>query len=71
MIELDHLSQMALSNWKTLNGLLSMLTEEQLARMIDFEKNTKKRLDILVRMQQRENALVAARKLDELRKDFA
>ena len=71
MIELDHLSQMALSNWKTLNGLLSMLTEDQLARMIDFEKNTKKRLDILVRMQQRENALVAARKLDELRKDFA
>ena len=71
MIKLDHLSQMALSNWKTLNGLLSMLTEEQLARMIDFEKNTKKRLDILVRMQQRENALVAARKLDELRKDFA
>jgi hypothetical protein len=67
---MDMISQMALKSWRTLNAIVGSLTEEQLNKMLDHEKLNSKRLDIMLRIQQRLNAIEAARKIAQLKEEF-
>ena len=49
----DAITQMAMQSWKKLNNLLAVLTEDQLAALIEAEKAGKRRLDILKRVFKR------------------
>lgn len=51
--KLDIISDMALKDWRSLNNVLSALTEAQLEKMLLVECAEKKRLDIAVRIHQR------------------
>lgn len=51
--KLDIISEMALKDWRSLNNVLSALTETQLEKMLLVECAEKKRLDIAVRIHQR------------------
>jgi len=62
---------MALTSWAKLNTVISILTEEQLNEMLAHEQLTGQRLDIMVRIQQRLNALEGEKRITELKERFA
>jgi hypothetical protein len=68
---MDMICNMALTSWAKLNTVISILTEEQLYEMLAHEQLTGHRLDIMVRIQQRLNALEGERKINELKERFA
>ena len=68
---MDMICVMALGSWAKLNTVISILTEDQLNEMMEHEKTDKQRIDILVRLQQRLNALEGERKINELKERFA
>jgi hypothetical protein len=67
---MDMICNMALTSWAKLNAVITILTEEQLVEMLEHEQMTGQRLDIMVRIQQRLNAMESARKIDELKARF-
>lgn len=69
-MELDLVCQLAAKNWRTLNSLITTLTESQLNALLNHEKATRKRMDMMVRIQQRLNNVIGSRKLEELEKEF-
>ena len=68
---MDMICNMALTSWAKLNAVISILTEEQLYEMLAHEQVDGQRLDIMVRIQQRLNALEGERKINELKDRFA
>lgn len=58
---MDFICIQALNDWRTLNSLISGLTEEQLEKMIEHEVVNGKRPTFIVRMHQRFTALRAQR----------
>lgn len=62
---------MALTSWAKLNAVISILTEEQLYEMLVHEQLTSHRLDIMVRIQQRLNAIEGEKRITELKERFA
>jgi len=67
----DMICTMALTSWAKLNTVISILTEEQLNEMLAHEQLTGQRLDIMVRIQQRLNALEGEKRITELKERFA
>ena len=68
---MDMICNMALTSWAKLNTVISILTEEQLNEMLAHEQLTGQRLDIMVRIQQRLNALEGEKRITELKERFA
>ena len=68
---MDMICTMALTSWAKLNTVISILTEEQLYEMLAHEQLTGQRLDIMVRIQQRLNALEGEKRIAELKERFA
>ena len=68
---MDMICTMALTSWAKLNTVISILTEEQLNEMLAHEQLTGQRLDIMVRIQQRLNALEGEKRITELKERFA
>ena len=68
---MDMICNMALTSWAKLNTVISILTEEQLNEMLKHEQLDGQRLDIMVRIQQRLNAMEGERKINELKERFA
>jgi hypothetical protein len=67
---MDMICTMAMGSWAKLNAVIGAFTEEQLVEMLEHEKVSGQRLDIMVRIQQRLNALSGARKIEELKGMF-
>jgi hypothetical protein len=67
---MDMICNMALTSWAKLNTVISILTEEQLVEMLEHEQLTGQRLDIMIRIQQRLNAMESTRKIEELKARF-
>lgn len=67
---MDMICNMALTSWAKLNTIISMLTEEQLKAMLAHEQTDRQRLDIMVRIQQRLNALEGEKRIAELKARF-
>jgi len=67
---MDMICTMAMGSWAKLNAVIGVFTEEQLGQMLAHEQLTGQRLDIMVRLQQRLNALEGARKIEELKGKF-
>jgi hypothetical protein len=61
---------MAMGSWAKLNTVISILTEEQLYEMLAHEQENSQRLDIMVRIQQRLNALEGEKRITELKERF-
>jgi hypothetical protein len=68
---MDMICNMALTSWAKLNAVISILTEEQLNEMLAHEQLTGQRLDIMVRIQQRLNAIEGEKRITELKERFA
>lgn len=68
---MDMICTMALTSWAKLNTVISILTEEQLNEMLAHEQLSGQRLDIMVRIQQRLNALEGEKRITELKERFA
>ncbi len=68
---MDMICNMALTSWAKRNTVSSILTEEQLNEMLAHEQLTGQRLDIMVRIQQRLNALEGEKRITELKERFA
>lgn len=68
---MDMICNMALTSWAKLNTVISILTVEQLHEMLEHEQMTGQRLDIMVRIQQRLNALEGEKRIAELKERFA
>ena len=68
---MDMICTMALTSWAKLNTVISILTENQLHEMLVHEQLTGQRLDIMVRIQQRLNALEGEKRITELKERFA
>lgn len=66
----DAVSQLAMQSWKKMNSLLAHLTEDQLSRIIEAEKNGKRRMDILKRCFQRRQVLINRRETDAFMKEI-
>ena len=67
----DAITQMAMQSWKKLNNLLAVLTEDQLAALIEAEKAGKRRLDILKRVFQRLQVLKNKRETEAFLTEIA
>ena len=67
---MDMVCKMALTSWAKLNAIINVFTEAQLVEMLEYEKANSKRVDMMVRIQQRLNAMTGARKIEELKKEF-
>ncbi len=67
---MDMICNMALTSWAKLNAVIGILTEEQLYEMLAHEQLTRQRLDIMVRIQQRLNALEGEKRIAELKARF-
>lgn len=67
---MDMICNMALTSWAKLNTVISILTEEQLNEMLAHEQLTGQRLDIMVRIQQRLNAMEGEKRITELKERF-
>ena len=50
---MDVVTQMAMKDWRSLNRVLSILTEEQLTAALEYEKTGPRRQAMLVRVHQR------------------
>ena len=68
---MDMICTMALTSWAKLNTVISMLTEKQLQDMLKHEQLDGQRLDIMVRIQQRLNAMEGEKRINELKTRFA
>ena len=68
---MDMICNMALTSWAKLNTVISILTEEQLHEMLVHEQLDGQRLDIMVRIQQRLNAIEGEKRITELKERFA
>ena len=68
---MDMICNMALTSWAKLNAVISILTEEQLNEMLAHEQLDGQRLDIMVRIQQRLNAIEGEKRITELKERFA
>jgi hypothetical protein len=53
-------------SWRALNNALSMMTEEQVLGLLDFEKVNERRASVLQRLHQRYNTLRVSRERIEL-----
>lgn len=67
---MDMICTMALTSWAKLNTVISILTEEQLREMLAHEQANGQRLDIMVRIQQRLNAIEGEKRISELKARF-
>lgn len=67
---MDMICNMALTSWAKLNAVIGVFTEEQLTMMLDHEKATKQRLDIMVRIQQRLNAMEGEKRITNLKEQY-
>lgn len=54
---MDFICTSALNDWRSLNGMITSLTEEQIEEMIDYECNNRKRSTVVVRLHQRLTSL--------------
>ena len=53
-------------SWRALNNQLSMMSEEEVLSLLDFEKLNEKRASVLQRLHQRYNVLRVSRERIEL-----
>jgi len=53
-------------SWRALNNALSMMSEEQVLGLLDFEKVNERRASVLQRLHQRYNVLRVSRERIEL-----
>jgi len=53
-------------SWRALNNALSMMSEEQVLGLLEFEKVNEKRASVLQRLHQRYNTLRVSRERIEL-----
>jgi hypothetical protein len=53
-------------SWRALNNQLSMMSEEEVLSLLDFEKLNEKRSSVLQRLHQRYNVLRVSRERIEL-----
>ena len=65
---MDMICTMALTSWAKLNTVISILTEKQLHEMLKHEQLDGQRLDIMVRIQQRLNAMEGEKRITELKR---
>lgn len=63
---MDMICQMALKDWRSLNSFVSVLSEEQAKKMLDYEVLHGRRTTVIVRLHQRYTALRAAREREDL-----
>ena len=63
---MDAIATAALTSWRTLQGVIAVLTEDQVAAMLDHEMDNKRRTMIVVRLHQRYCALRDARERGEI-----
>jgi DNA polymerase III delta prime subunit len=66
---MNEILKASLSNWHTLNSMLSTFREDQVLELLELEKQGKKREDVLVRLHQRYNKLRYLRERAELKGD--
>jgi anti-sigma regulatory factor (Ser/Thr protein kinase) len=63
---MDAISTAALKSWRSLQGVIAVLTEEQVRNMLEHEMDNLKRGMIVVRLHQRYCALRDARERGEI-----
>ena len=67
---MDMICKLALTSWAKLNPLVGVLTEEQLRAMLEWEKENSRRLNMMIRIQQRLNAIESERNIRRLKEEF-
>ena len=63
---MDAIATAALKSWRSLQGVLAVLTEEQVEQMLKHEMGNGKRSMIVVRLHQRLSALRDARERKDI-----
>jgi len=63
---MDAIATAALKSWRSLQGVIAVLTEEQVSAMLRHEMDNAKRSMIVVRLHQRLCALRDARERSEI-----
>ena len=63
---MDAIATAALKSWRSLQGVIAVLTEEQVSAMLQHEMDNAKRSMIVVRLHQRLCALRDARERHEI-----
>ena len=63
---MDAIATAALKSWRSLQGVIAVLTEEQVKEMLQHEMETTRRSMIVVRLHQRFCALRDARERGEI-----
>ncbi len=63
---MDAIATQALKSWRSLQGVIAVLTEEQVEQMLKHEMDHGKRSMIVVRLHQRLSALRDARERKEI-----
>ncbi len=63
---MDAIATAALKSWRSLQGVIAVLTEEQVNDMLQHEMDNAKRSMIVVRLHQRLSALRDARERREI-----
>ena len=63
---MDAIATAALKSWRSLQGVLAVLTEEQVSDMLKHEMDNQRRSMIVVRLHQRLSALRDARERKEI-----
>ena len=63
---MDAIATAALKSWRSLQGVIAVLTEEQVTDMLEHEMDNAKRSMIVVRLHQRLSALRDARERREI-----
>ena len=63
---MDAIATAALKSWRSLQGVLAVLTEDQVREMLQHEMNNAKRSMIVVRLHQRLSALRDARERKDI-----
>ena len=63
---MDAIATAALKSWRSLQGVIAVLTEEQVSEMLQHEMENGKRSMIVVRLHQRLCALRDARERGEI-----
>lgn len=59
-----------LENWKSLNAVISSLTEKDVERLLEYEYNNKNRKTFMHRLGQRLNAIQSTALKKELRRSY-
>ena len=63
---MDAIATQALKSWRSLQGVIAVLTEDQVREMLQHEMNNAKRSMIVVRLHQRLSALRDARERKDI-----